>query len=323
MCFPILLIAYNRPIHTRKVLESLQKDPLAIQSDLFVYVDGPKQGINEKEQSKIEEVKNVVLSRPWCKSVTLVSSDYNRGCRDAVIFAITQMLEKYEAVIILEDDIIVSPAFLAYMNSALLYYKDRKTVFSISGHSYAGQRFFVPDDYPYDVYASPRLFNWGWGTWADRWELADWSMSYYDEFMNSSYEQQAFARGGDDLIPMLKYEKEGKSSAWDIQFAFIHFANHAVSIVPCKSYTRNIGMDGSGTHCGNSGRQVNEQISLNENANPVFLQRLYFDSRIINLQYNIFTFKKRPFWQRGVNFFARKIGKKTPFVIKKQVFANV
>lgn len=36
-------------------------------------------------------------------------------------------------------------------------------------------------------------------------------------------------------MPMLVDEREGSSSAWDIQFAFTHFANHAVSIVPCLS----------------------------------------------------------------------------------------
>ena len=144
--------------------------------------------------------------------------------------------------------------------------------------------------------------------------------SYYDDLMSHPYEQQAFNRGGDDMVPMLIDEKQGRSSAWDIQFAYAHFYNHAVSIVPCVSYTENIGMDGSGTHCFSSGAQCVNESTLNSNTSPKFLDTLYFDSRIINLLYSAFSRKKRPLWQKAINCIARRIGKKPPFVIKKKVF---
>ncbi len=318
---PILLITFNRPEHTRRVLEALQQNYLAAESDLFVYVDGPKTTFTPEQVAQVEAVKEVVRSQQWCKTVTLRASETNRGCRDAIIFAISEMLRDYEDVIIIEDDIITSPAFLTYMNKALAYYKNRKTVFSISGHSHSPQRFQVPADYLYDVFASPRLFNWGWATWRDRWEQANWTMDYYDAFMKCPYEQQAFMRGGDDMLPMLTEEREGRSSAWDIQFAFAHFANHAVSIVPCVSYTENIGLDGSGTHC-QAVAVENVPVALNQKIDVVFLDNLYFDSRIINSLYSIFTRKKRPLWQKVCNFVVRKLGKRPPFVIKKKVYAD-
>lgn len=106
------------------------------------------------------------------------------------------MFEHFDFLIILEDDIITFPAFLSYMNKALSFYKDRKTVFSISGHSHAPEKFNVPADYNYDVFASLRLFNWGLATWKDRWAQADWSMGYYEEFMRMPFEKEAFSRGG-------------------------------------------------------------------------------------------------------------------------------
>lgn len=317
---PILLIAFNRPEHTMRTLKALQKNVGAIESDLYVYVDGPRKN-NEKDTKSIDEVERVVLSEQWCKSVTLRISEFNRGCRDAVIFAITDMFKYTDKLIILEDDIITSPAFLSYMNKALEYYENRKSVFSISGHSHSPEKFQVPTDYAYDVFASPRLFNWGWATWADRWKQADWTMDYYEDFMSKLYEKQAFCRGGDDLIPMLKEEKLGRSSAWDIQFAFAHFANHAVSVVPCKSYTGNIGLDGSGTHCGSIKQDSVDIDRLNKKMDPILLDRLYFDSRIINLLHNVFSNKKRSLWKRAGNFIALKIGKKPFFILKSKVFA--
>ena len=268
---PVLLITFNRPDHTRRTIEALciQQPPL-----IYVFQDGPREG-NDSDEKNCLSVREVVETCiDWPCELHTSFSEINRGCRDAIVFAITEVLKLHESVIVVEDDIVTSPAFYQYMCKALNYYKDRKTVFSISGHSHSPSRFQVPDGYPYDVFASPRLFNWGWGTWRDRWEQADWSMSYYDEFMNHPYERQAFNRGGDDMVPMLVDEKEGRSSAWDVQFAFAHFRNHAVSIVPCVSYTHNIGMDGSGTHCLSSDAEEFDYSLLNQNSDPIWLENL-------------------------------------------------
>lgn len=316
---PILLICFNRSEHTKQTIEALrvQRPPL-----VYVFQDGPRVGnTNDKENCAL--VKEVVKKGiDWPCNLHVSFSETNRGCRDAIIYAITEVLKAHESVIVVEDDIITSPAFYSYMSKALEFYKDRKTVFSISGHSHSPSRFLVPADYEYDVFASPRLFNWGWGTWRDRWEQADWSFSYYDDFMKHPFEKQAFCRGGDDLLSMLVDERNGRSSAWDIQFAYAHFRNHAVSIVPCVSYTMNIGQDGSGTHCGSLSLPQQEVSVLNQKENPRFLDNLYFDSRIINSLYSLFTKKKRPKWQKLINFMARKMGLNPPFVIKKKVFCN-
>ena len=316
---PILLITFNRPEHTRQTIDALrvQQPPL-----VYVFQDGPRNG-NEADQVNCTKVREVIESGiDWPCELHTSYSETNRGCRDAIIYAITEVLKLHESVVVIEDDIITSPAFYSYMCKALDYYKDRKTVFSISGHSHSPSRFKVPEDYDYDVYASPRLFNWGWGTWRDRWEQADWSFSYYEDFMKHPSEKQAFCRGGDDLLPMLVDEKNGRSSAWDIQFAYAHFRNHAVSIVPCVSYTMNIGQDGSGTHSGVLESSCCESTALNQNENPLFLDNLHFDSRIINPLYSLFTRKKRPKWQKAINYVARKLGLKPPFIIKKKVYAE-
>lgn len=314
---PIVLITFNRPIHTQRTIDALreQQPPL-----VYVFQDGPRQG-NATDIEKCLQVREAVAKGiDWKCELHTHYSQINRGCRDAVIYAISSVLKEYESVIVVEDDIITSPAFYSYMCKALDYYRDRPTVWSISGNSPSPEKFQVPKDYDYDVYASPRLFNWGWGTWRDRWERTDWMMSYFDELMHHPYEIQAFIRGGDDLIPMLRDEKEGRSSAWDIQFAYAHFANHAVSIVPCVSYTYSIGLDGSGTHCYGSKKNNNVRVRLSNNIDPLFLDVLYFDSRIINNLCSVFAANKRPFWQRVVNAVWKRLGKATPFKLKKKIY---
>lgn len=316
---PILLITFNRPEHTKQTIDALrvQQPPL-----VYVFQDGPRKGnTNDKENCALVR-STVEKSIDWPCELHTVFSETNRGCRDAIIYAITEVLKVHESVIVVEDDIITSPAFYTYMCKALEYYKDRKTVFSISGHSHSPSRFEVPEDYDYDVFASPRLFNWGWGTWRDRWEQTDWSFSYFEDFMKHPYEKKAFCRGGDDLLPMLADERNGKSSAWDIQFAFAHFRNHAVSIVPCLSYTYNIGTDGSGTHCHSGNSENMDSNRLNQNKDPKLLDSLYFDSRIINRLGSVFAKNKRPLWQKSINHIAKMLGLKPPFIIKKKVYAE-
>lgn len=283
MVIPLLLITFNRPEHTKKTIEALraQRPPL-----VYVFQDGPRNG-NEKDELNCKAVQEVVNREiDWECELHAYSSEKNRGCRDAIIYAINCVFKEYESVIVVEDDVVTSPAFYTYMCRALEFYRKYPAVWSISGYSLSPSKFKVPEDYDYDVFASPRLLNWGWGTWRNRWEKTDWTMSYYAEFMNHPYERQVFSQTGCDMIDMLREEYEGRSSAWDIQFAFAHFANHAISIVPCISYTYNIGFDGSGTHCGNTHQSTDmNTYTLNTNIHPKLLENLYCDPRIINAIY--------------------------------------
>lgn len=317
MKIPLLLITFNRPEHTKRTIEALriQQPPL-----VYVFQDGPRSG-NVLDQANCKAVREVIKHEiDWVCELHTYFSETNRGCRDAIIYAISSVLKEHESVIVVEDDIITSPAFYTYMCKALEFYRYRPTVWSISGHSHSPEKFQVPEDYDYDVFASPRLFNWGWGTWRDRWDRTDWTMSYYDELLRHPYEIQAFSRMGDDMMIMLQDEREGRSSAWDIQFTFAHFANNAVSIVPCISYTYNIGLDGSGTHCYNRNDEHEITPKLNIITEPKFLENLYLDSRIMNSMYSGFCRKRRPFYQRICNWLARKMNLQAPFQIKKRIY---
>ncbi len=315
---PVVLFAYNRPWHTEQVLQALKKNELAEQSHLIVFADGPKPDATAEEREKVEKVRKLVQQENWCGSVEYHFAEKNLGCRNSIIQGITQVLQQHEAVIVLEDDIVTSPFFLKFMNQALQFYAPYKSVFSISGYNLPEDKFKIPYNYKYDVYVSLRLLNWGWATWNDRWFQTQWDKQFIPEFLQQKEKVDAFKRGGDDLPRMLKEEFEGKSDAWDIQFDYQHLKNHAVSIVPCHSYTITIGTDGTGTHV-QKGVNYKNDLSLAVET-PRFLEDLYEDKRIINAFYNAFCSKKRPLWQKGINFLYRKLGKKPPFVIKKKIY---
>ncbi|MCE5332609.1 MAG: glycosyltransferase family 25 protein [Bacteroidales bacterium] len=316
---PIILFAYNRPWHTEQVLAALKKNQLADQSHLIIFVDGPKAKATAEQLLNIEEVRKVVQKDKWCGSVEYHISETNIGCRDSIISGISQTLEKYEAAIILEDDIVTSPYFLQFMNTCIHFYKEEKAVFSISGMNLPEHRMSLPDDYDYDVYVSLRQLNSGWATWKDRWQKINWSLDFLPAFLKNKNLVNSYSRGGDDLVPMLIEQVEGKTDAWDIQFTYNHFIHHAVSILPRYSYINNIGGDGSGTHHWDANADLHFDLSkaIKE---PRLLDVIYEDKRIINAFYNAFCAKRRPIWQKAVNRLSRMFGGENLFVIKKKIY---
>lgn len=317
--YPIILFAFNRPWHTNQVLNSLKDNDLSDESDLYIFIDGPKEFSSAEQRNNINEVIRITQSNKWCKTVNVQISDFNLGCRNSILAGITKILKEHEAVIVLEDDIVTSPHFLRYMNQCLTFYKEYKSVFSVSAMTLPESKMKLPKNYPYDVYVSLRQLNSGWGTWRDRWELINWDLDFVPDFLNNINAVKAYTRGGDDLIRMLQEQVEGKIDAWDVQFTYNHFKNHAVSIIPRTSYIDNIGGDGSGTHHFDANSYLRFDLSKAKKE-PRLLEVIYEDSRIINSFYNAFTFCKRPLWQKAVNRLARSIGGEDVFTIKKKIY---
>ena len=316
---PIVVFSYNRPDHLERTLEALSKNDLANDSVLYIYCDGARPNATEEQKMRVEENRMVARAIAGFKEVHIVESVLNKGLSYSIINGVTEMLNIYGRVIVLEDDIVTSPLFLRYMNLALDYYEDRPSVMSISADSPMEVGDSIPADYDYDVFVSLRPTSWGWGTWKNRWERVDWSMEYLVEFLKHPKQIEAFGRLGDDMTPMLISQSEGKIDSWAIRFSFAHFCEHAVSIFPCTSYIENIGFDGTGVHCGNIEKKDTKDFSRCIE-NPRFLKLLYEDKDIVNGFYNKYCHKRRPLYQRVVNAIFRKMGKKSPFVIKKKVY---
>jgi hypothetical protein len=315
---PIVLFVYNRPEHTEKTLYALKNNTLAAESKLFIYSDGPKNPDNIELIENVKQVREVIKKEKWCGDVQIFKSDNNKGLANSIRFGVTDIISKYGEIIVLEDDLVTSPAFLTYMNKALCFYQNYKSVFSISGYCLPSKKFSVPIDYKYDVFAGLRNSSWGWATWSDRWNQVDWDLKAYNTIKKNEAIKHAFNRGGDDVFELLDMQQTGKLNIWSIQFTVAHFVNHGVSIIPTKSYVDNIGHDGSGENCYvRSGLQHN---SLNQDEEIKFLDILYQDKQIINAYYNAYCRKRRPIWKKIINRISRILGGKNIFILKKKIY---
>lgn len=241
---PIILFIFNRPEHTKKTIDALKKNPQAQESDLFVFCDGPR---NIKEVKKINETRKIIDEISGFKTVTVKKHEINHGLANSIISGVGEVLNKFKKAIILEDDIVVAPNFLQFMNEGLDFYENDERVFSISGFNFAN---FKQKNFDNDVfYIKGRTCSWGWATWFNRFNKVDFSVQDYEKIKQSKELQKKFSKNGDNLFLMLKDQMSGKIDTWDIQFCYEMFKGDKVCILPIKTMVKNIGFDSSGVHC--------------------------------------------------------------------------
>lgn len=290
MGIPVALFVYKRLEHTKKMLESLAANTLSEQAELFVFSDAEK---NAEEQDDVARVRQYVHQVDWQKKfgqVTIIEAKRNKGLAQSIIDGVTQIIEKYGRIIVLEDDLIVSEVFLEYMDSALAFYENIENVWSISGYSFPMKSL---EYYPHDVYYGYRGCSWGWGTWRNRWEKVDWAVRDYRAFLQDKRWIKKFNRGGNDLTPMLKCQMEGKLDSWAVRWCFTQSNLDMFTIYPKDSLVENKGCDGTGTHCGEN--KLFDTVLRRENYKYRF-EELLIDKRIA-----------KEFWKRNSDTLDKKI----------------
>lgn len=242
---PIIIFAFNRVDTLKNTIESLKKNKEAKDSELFVFVDGPRSNkIGEKEQ--VLAVQEYVKTISGFKNLQYKFSETNKGLAPSVISGTTEIINQYGKVIVVEDDLYVSPCFLTYMNLLLYKYQNDQRIFQISGY---GLKIKVPNDYKYDIYMHIRAHSWTWATWKDRWESVDWEVKDFQDLIKDKKKQKAFNKGGSDLFKMLKNYMEGKNNSWYIRFTYSMFLQGKFGISPIKSLVINDGFRVQSTHC--------------------------------------------------------------------------
>ncbi|MBR5204687.1 MAG: glycosyltransferase [Bacteroidaceae bacterium] len=261
---PILLFTYNRLSHTRRCVEALLNNSLASESELFIYSDAAK---DETQQKAVEEVRQYIHTIRGFKHITITERDENWGLALSIIDGVTTQVNRYGRVIVLEDDLVVAPHFLQFMNDALETYKDEPQV----GHIQACD--FTQDPTLPETFLIRWTGSWGWGTWDRAWkhfnpngkallqELIDRKLTYTFDF-NGKY---GYTR-------MLRRQIEGKNNSWAIRWNASLFLKGILSLNVGRSLVQNEGFDGSGTNCG-GGRLYASQLHMDvlpvQKINPI------------------------------------------------------
>lgn len=237
---PVAVFAYRRPQHLARTLESLAACPEASGTSVTVFADGPR---SASDASLVAEVRQVARQATGFAAVRLVERPANLGLARNITSGVTEMLESNDRVIVVEDDLVVSLDFLAFMNAGLQIYADDEQVASIHGYMYPTRE------------ALPQSFFlrgadcWGWATWRRGWAVYSADGAGLLEQLERRGLTGAFdLDGAFPYTQMLRDQVQGRNDSWAIRWHAAAFLADRLTLYPGRSLVRNIGLDGSGTH---------------------------------------------------------------------------
>jgi len=238
---PIALFVYKRPWHLQRTLQSLKSNSLAEYSDLVIYSDAPKDLSCEKE---------VLAIRKWIRKISgfnrirIVEREHNLGLANSIIQGVTALVNEFSKVIVLEDDMVLSPHFLQYMNDALALYQDDESVASIHGYAFP-----IGETMP-ETYFLQGADCWGWATWRRAWQKFEPDGKKLLMLLEQKKLNKAFNfNDTQPNVQMLKDQVAGKNNSWAIRWHASAFIHEMLTLYPGRSLVRNIGTDNSGEHC--------------------------------------------------------------------------
>jgi|WetSurSiteA1Bulk_404760.scaffolds.fasta_scaffold00655_6 hypothetical protein len=295
---PIVFFAYNRPEHTRLALESLLQCEGAVDSELFIYSDGAAGAGNTK---KVQEVRKIVRMKRWCKDVHIIERDENLGLALSILQGVSEIVNRYGNIIVLEDDLIISPQFLNFMNAALEIYKDIPEVMHISGYMFPVKG-NLPETFFYRAASC-----WGWATWKRAWEKFDPDAKrLLSEIRNRGMRRQFDIEGSADYYKMLQKQANGKLDSWAIRWYASVFLHKGLCLHPGISLVNNIGHDGTGVHCASTHaftvRLGNQKVSK-------YKMEIKEDEDVVEKMESFYRKLRKPFYIRLLLEFMEFINK--------------
>lgn len=238
---PVLIFAYRRSSHLLRCWQSLARNPEALKTELHLFLDGPKSSSDHKQ---VEETRAEAKRINGFKKIHYHIREKNLGLSQSILKGVSGALAKGPAVIVVEDDLEVSPFFLRYMNEAVAIYRDDPKVASIHGYVYPTEK-TLPE-----TFFLKGADCWGWATWRSAW-------ANFEQDGGKLLQQLKKKRLGkefdlDGVAPfteMLKNQIAGKNDSWAIRWHASAYLAGLYTLYPGRSLVRNIGLDSSGTHC--------------------------------------------------------------------------
>lgn len=246
MLAPIALFVYNRPEHTKQTLEALAQNQLAQDSELVIFCDGAKVNASTTDIARITEVRALVKSQKWCKEVRIVEQTHNLGLATSITQGVTELINQFGKVIVLEDDIVTSKGFLRFMNEALDFYEHEEKVMHISGYMFPIDfEEIEPQDEHTFFYRSTSC--WGWATWQRAWKYFNSDAKF---LLTQLQEKKLLQEFDLDNTYRFSYQLElnlqHKIHTWAVKWYASVFLQKGLCLHPKHSLVQNIGNDQSG-----------------------------------------------------------------------------
>ena len=273
---PILLITFNRPQHTRKVLERiLEANP----QELYIFQDGAREG-NHTDQTQCEAVRRVVeeLTTDYNRNHPLhlhtLYESQNLGCGPGPAKAISWFFSEVEEGIVMEDDCLAHPDFFPYCEELLNRYRSDHRIGFINATLYDA-RWHTEQGASYGF--SHYMVTGAWAAWRRTWEGFDLDLLQmkatalkHQIYQLTHNRQEAYWW----YFALKEMQQDtSKKSYWDFQMQIHLFMQSAITIHPAVNLISNIGFDEHGTHTlGNDGRGERPTFPILPLTHPSIIQ---------------------------------------------------
>lgn len=283
---PIVLFAHARPCHLIKTLQGLKCNEVPI---IYAFSDGPK---DASKENAVFEVRKLLHNIEWCEKV-IVEREYNWGLGTSIRAGVTEVFQKYDKLIVVEDDIVLRPGAYKYAVKALCHYENVPEIMTISLWNHP---ILVPKGTDTGFF-SERFMCWGWGTYKKYWQL--YNSSIQDIYSSIDKELiQKIKEYGEDLIQQVEYSK--KSDIWYVGYALLQFKLDKISFFPSETLVVNIGKDSTAVNDGPDHTSFLENFELMNK--PIKFPIGMFPSPKIQdgtrKKFNKYFYLKHPFYIR-------------------------
>jgi hypothetical protein len=240
---PIALFLYRRRDLLDPVLDSLEACPEFGQSPVFLFSDGPR---SARVADDVDDVRDRVRER-LRSNMQLIESPINKGLARSISEGVSQLTNQYGRVIVLEDDLILSPATLSWFNTALDRYAGVDRVMQVSGHMFDSRALrrlrtgvFLP-----------LTTSWGWATWKRAWDGFDPLASGWQALSVQPDLRKQFDLGNRyPYSRMLERQMRGEIDSWAVRWYWSVFQANGLCLFPPKTHVSNLGQDRAATHPG-------------------------------------------------------------------------
>lgn len=261
----IVAVGYNRPDCMRRLLESIGRAEYSLDDiTLVVSID---------ESNKSDEVQAVAESFVWEHGNKIIRRFSERQGLKKHIIQCGDLSEKYGAVIVLEDDLYVSPGFYSYVCQAQAYYANDNKIAGIALYSSSINQFsldrFLPAKNQYDTYLGQYVITWG----------QSWSSQQWNRFKRWFFEN-------DHKLPKTNYKMPLEiltwTRSWGKYFISYMVENDLYYVVPYTSLSTNFSEQGEHNLAGKGWDEAVYQVSLLQNSMdynfPNFSDAIKYDS---------------------------------------------
>jgi hypothetical protein len=288
---PIVVSVYDRLTHLKSCVESLSACDDAAKSILHVYSDAPAR---DEHAGRIAEVRSYIGTVEGFRCVIPHFRSANMGAHGSISSALEEVFSESDRLIFLEDDIVVSPHFLRYMNECLEHFRDDPRILAICAYTLP---FRMPKWYRKDVFLGRRYSPWGVGLWKHKWEEIDFSWrDRYRELLNDRSLMRRSKDVGGDYVLLVEADSQKRMEAMDVRVCHHQISRGQFCVFPRKSLSTNIGFDGSGMHCFETQR-FDAELDTRSSYSIRLPQRLR-ESLVIRARYRDFQDGKAGFTER-------------------------